>query len=61
MKRAFRQIMALGLASVTALSLSAAIANAQPYGYRHHHFGTYGPGFSYEGPNRAQQERGTGQ
>jgi hypothetical protein len=59
MKQAFRHILALGLAGVTVLSLSA--ANAQPYGYRHHHFGTYGPGFSYEGPNRAQQERGTGQ
>jgi hypothetical protein len=51
--------MAVVLASAFALAIGAAVANAQPYGYRHG-FGHYGPGFSYGGTGREQMVRGTG-
>lgn len=55
----FQRAMAVVLASAFALAIGAAVANAQPYGYRHG-FGHYGPGFSYGGTGREQMVRGTG-
>lgn len=41
---------ALGLITAVMMALSSAAVNAQPYGYRHHHYGYYGgPVFGHSG------------